>query len=172
MMKIFLCGLIILAGFGAGWSAGRTLTNRRIHLRELITAISILEAEMKYRLDPLPELLLRVASLTEGDASACLKLAGDHLLSRRAESFYDCWRTAVEEIYENGSLRGEELRVLLEFGAELGKTDLANQQGLFERTLLQLEEARKEAVLEERNRGRMYKGLGTAVGFFLVIVLV
>lgn len=171
MIRLVLCGLILSAGLGAGFSLSRMLTNRRIRLEELLTAVSILEAEMNYRMDPIPQLLARVSSMAPGVSAECLK-AVCSCLDRQTLDFPECFSLAVDQVYGGGTLKEEDLLVLKEFGVELGKTDLENQHSLFVRTLSRLSAQKEKALAEERTRGRMYRCLGGAAGFLIVILLI
>lgn len=171
MIRLVLCALILSAGLGAGFSLARMLTNRRIRLEELLTALSILESEMNYRMDPIPQLFARAASMAPGVSAECLKTVCS-CLALQTPDFSACFSLAVDQVYGGGTLKEEDLLILKEFGVELGKTDLENQHSLFLRTLSRLSAQKEKALDEERTRGRMYRCLGGAAGFMIVVLLI
>jgi stage III sporulation protein AB len=172
LFKGILCVLIILAGVGAGRLKAKTLENRVFHLQELITALKILESEMKYRLDPLPDLLLRLGRAKDGMVCEFFETAGRLLKERTSRDSSLCWEEAVETVYHESAMNKEDKQILIDLGIELGKTDMMNQEGLFRRTFSMLEAQCEKAVEEKKTKGKMYQSLGTAVGILIVILLI
>ena len=172
LFKGILCILIILAGIAIGQLKAKSYDNRVYHLQELITTLKVLESEMKYRMDPLPDLLLRVSKIKEGMSATLLESAGLLLKSRNAFDMPECWREAVETAYLESALNKEDRRILTDLGIELGKTDMKNQSGMFQRTVSLLESQVTEAAEDKKTKGKMYKSLGAAIGVLIVIVLV
>jgi len=172
LFKGILCVLILLAGFGAGKLKAKSFENRVFHLQELVTVLKILESEMKYRLDPLPDLLLRLGSIKDGMAGEFLETAGRYLKVSTGKDSSLCWEEAVETVYQESVLSREDKQILLDLGVELGKTDIVNQEGLFRRTFSMLEVQIEKAAEEKKTKGKMYQSLGTAVGILIVILLI
>lgn len=172
LFKGILCIFILLAGIGIGQLKAKTFDNRVFHLQELITTLKVLESEMKYRLDPLPELLIRVSKIKEGMSAALLETAGMLLKNQAARDLPDCWKEAVETAYLESALNKEDKRIIIDLGIELGKTDMESQSGMFLRTLSLLEAQAAEAAEEKKTKGKMYKSLGAAIGVLIVILLI
>lgn len=172
LFKLILCILILLAGIGSGQLKAKTFENRVCHLQELVTTLKVVESEMKYRMDPLPELLLRVSGIRDGLSTNLLKTASLLLRNRASRDMSDCWREAVETVYRESALNREDIRIVSDLGIQLGKTDLESQSGMFNRTFSLLEAQITEAVEDKRTKGRMYKSLGSAIGVLIVILLI
>lgn len=172
LFKGILCILIILAGVAIGQLKAKSFENRVFHLQELITSLKVLESEMKYRMDPLPDLLIRVSTIKEGMSGTLLETAGRLLKIQTGQDFSQCWGDAVETAYQESALNKEDKRILTDLGIELGKTDMESQTGMFQRTFALLEAQVEEAIEEKRSKGKMYKSLGPAIGILIVIVLI
>lgn len=172
LFKAILLVLILLAGAGAGQLKAKTYENRVYHLQELITTLKVLESEMKYRLEPLPDLLLQVSRIKDGMSASFLMTAGLLLKNQADRDLPDCWKEAVETAFLESALNKEDKRILTDLGIELGKTDMESQSGMFRRTFSLLEVQTAEAVEEQRTKGKMYKSLGTAIGALIVILLI
>ena len=173
LFKSVLCIIILLAGAGIGQLKAKTYDNRVYHLQELITTLKVLESEMKYRLDPLPDLLIRVSGVKEGGMSGILLETAARLLKDPdSPDLSVCWERAVETAYQNSALTGEDKRITADLGIELGKTDLGSQYSMFQRTYTLLEAQAAEAIEEKKTKGKMYKSLGTAIGVLIVILLI
>ena len=164
--------MILLAGVGIGQLKAKTYDNRVYHLQELITTLRVLESEMKYRLDPLPELLLRVSRIKKGMSAELLETAGLLLKDQADRDLSDCWGEAVDTAYRESALNKEDKRIISDLGIELGKTDMESQSGMFQRTFSLLEAQTAEAIEEKKTKGKMYKSLGSAIGALIVILLI
>ncbi len=171
LFKWILCILILLAGVGIGHLKAKTYDNRVYHLQELITTLKVLESEMQYRMDPLPDLFLRVSKIKEGMSRILLETAGNLLKTQSARDLPDCWKESVETAYLESALHREDKRIISDLGIELGKTDIFSQSSMFQRTFSLLEAQVEEAIEEKKTKGKMYKSLGTAVGVLIVILL-
>lgn len=172
LFKLILCILILLAGIAAGQLKAKTFDNRVYHLQELITMLKVLESEMKYRMDPLPDLLLRISKIKKGMSADLLETAGLLLKNQEPRDFSECWKEAVESAYRESALNREDMRIVTDLGIELGKTDIASQSGMFQRTFSLLEAQTAEAAEEKKTKGRMFKSLGSAIGVLIVILLI
>lgn len=172
LFKWILCLLILLAGIGIGLLKAKSFDNRVYHLQELITALKVLESEMKYRLDPLPDLFLRVSKIKNGMSGVMLETAGRLLQNQAGRDLPSCWREAVETAYMESALNKDDKRIISDLGIELGKTDMESQSGMFLRTFSLLESQVQEAIEEKRTKGKMYKSLGSAIGILIVILLI
>ncbi len=171
MIKLILYIAVLAGGMGAGYLAGRPFENRVIHLDDLILTLKTLQAEMEYRGDPLPVLLLRIGESTEGKAGEFLLRVLTLIEENNDSDFYKSWKRAVEEIYLETALKEDDRLILSQTGIELGKTDIGNQQALFAHTFRGLERQRKEADEERKSRVRVCRTLGTASGVLAVIML-
>jgi len=171
-IKLIICIIILLAGAGVGQIKAKTYDNRVYHLQELITTLKILESEMKYRLDPLPDLLLRVSKVKEGMSSDLLVTAARMLKDQTSLDLSVYWEKAVEIAYCDSALTKEDKSIVSDLGIELGKTDVGNQYSLFHRTCSLLEVQVEEAIEEKKTKGKMYKSLGTAIGALIVILFI
>lgn len=172
MIKFILCILIIFAGIGTGQLKARTYDNRISHLQDFITTLKILESEMKYRLDPLPEVFIRISKMKVGMAAILFEKTFQLLKTGFTHDFACCWNEAVRTVYKDSSLTESDIQIICDLGIDLGKTDMGSQYSLFSRTFSLLEEQVAEANEEKRTKGKMYKSLGAAVGVLVVIVLV
>lgn len=172
LFKWVLCLFIILAGVGIGQLKAKSYDNRVYHLQELITTLKVLESEMKYRLDPLPNLFLRVSKIKSGMSGALLETAGMLLKNQAGRDLPDCWLEAVETAYLESALNKEDKRIIADLGIELGKTDMESQSSMFLRTFSLLEAQAVEAAEEKKTKGKMYKSLGSAIGVLIVILLI
>ncbi len=171
MLNLALYMIILLSGIGAGYMAARPYENRVIHLEDLTLVLKIMQSEMEYRSDPLPQLMERVSQRTKGKAGDFLQTVCRLLKEDDRYDFYDSWKQAVLEVYGESAFTEDDRLILSQAGIELGKTDLLNQQAMFSHLFNGLEKQRKEAGEERKTKGRIYRTLGAACGVLAVIVL-
>lgn len=172
MVKLILSIIILLSCILAGQLKARHFENRVGHIQDYITAIRILESEMTYRLDPLPEIFLRIGSSNDNLAGKLFATASRMLKETQHHDFAQFWKEATFQVYEASSLTEADKEVIAAFGVELGQTDMENQRGLFARSTSLMEVQLAEAMEEKRTKGKMYKSLGAAIGAFIVILLI
>ncbi|MGI6727808.1 MAG: hypothetical protein ACOX4P_04495 [Anaerovoracaceae bacterium] len=171
MLKLILFIIIIGSSSGAGYLITTPYENRIYQLQELTMTFKVLEAEMKYRKDPIPVLLYRIGKSNPGKAGDFFLKVHQGLKETYAFDFYSCWTWAIKEIYEDSALTEKDREVISEVGIELGKTDIDNQQSLFARVFSRLEYQVTDAEEEKKIKGKMYRSIGTAIGILVVIVL-
>lgn len=171
LFKLALSILIITSGILSGYLKAKTLDQRVSRLQELITLITLLEAEMKYRLDPLPDLLLQTGGTREWLGAIFFRNVGLTLKCRNDGILSEIWEEAVDTVYCSSTLTPEDLNLLKDMGKSIGHTDTEHQSALFGRTLELLNLQLDEAQAEKRTKGKVYQSIGTATGVMIVIVL-
>ncbi len=169
-MKLFLSIFIVGLSVATGFLATRSLHNRVLHLQELITALTVLEAEMKYLRDPIPYLFKNIGMRFRGPAGQLFLQMEEKLNDCGDFDFYTNWCKSVHEVYGGGSLIPQDIDILCETGIELGKTDIEGQKGLFKRIFIRLEQQTALAETEKITKGRVRRSLCTAGGVLFVIV--
>lgn len=173
MLNILLNTVIFLICCSLGYIKSQKYSCRVVNLQSFLDGMEVLKDEISYRKTPLPQALEQVAF--EKSDNACKSLfekVSEKLTKGGNMDFNKCWSETVTEIKENGCLDDEEVRILRELGNGLGGTDIYGQSAVIERGCRQLESQLKLAVEEKNTKGKMYKGLGAAVGLALVIILI
>lgn len=169
IIKWFGAALIVAGcgGFGMAMAVGVRREERQ--LTQLVRLLDFLEAELQYRLTPLPELCL----LAAGEAESCLKTVFRELsavLSNRVHpDVHSCMSDALQHC---DALSGRLRRHLRYLGKSLGRFDLPGQlQGL--RAVRCACEADIRALRSQKDvRLRCYQTLSLCAGAALVILFV
>lgn len=157
-LKIIGAFLLLAAGLGFGCTRARRLTQRREFLGRVLTFISCLSTELRYRNDDIFSLVNSCGELFQ--------------VSQIGSSpFYSSWRARIGKLRRRWSLTPRDTELLDELGSRLGTTDsegqlthLAHYKALFER---QLAEARADA----EQKTKLYKTLGLFAGVSAAIML-
>lgn len=171
MINIIFYIVILISGISIGYLGARKYENRVIHLDDLILILKTVQAEMEYRLDPLPVLLEQIGKSTDNSAGVFLLAVSNHLKDHGRFNLCESWEYAVLEVYENTALKEEDKTILSQAGIQLGKTDIENQESLFNHVFIGLNRQRVEADEERRTKGKVYRTLGIASGLLAIIIL-
>ncbi len=164
--------LIITACSYLGYFFGKQYNARFEQIRKLRSSLKMLETEISYTMNPLPEALFKVGSRIKGPVRILYEHTSDLLIRNIGLPMDEVWRTGLYRLAEESSLKKEEMDVLEDFGLGLGGSDREGQL----KNLLMVQEQLKiiESNAEnDRNKyERMYKTLGVLAGAALVLILI
>ena len=166
-----LIGAVLLAGGAAalGFSAAAQLERRVRALRELVSAVEVMERELTFRLTPMPELLSALAERTREPVSRFFACCLDGMKELGEFPLSALWENALAEVPMD--LGAEEREVLRALGGVLGRYDGEGQREALELTRVQLSQCLERAAEDRTRLGRVYGALGLTAGAFLVILL-
>lgn len=160
---------VLVSCGGFGFSIAHNYRRRESLLRQLLTVLEMMEAELEYRLTPLPELSRKAAKDTVGVLRDVFLNMARELDWQSEPDAGSCMRMAIDKCPELPACLRRPLRQL---GQTLGRFDLPGQiQGL-----AGVQDAcRREIERLERNRDarlRSYQTLGLCAGAALVILFI
>ncbi|MCE5234571.1 MAG: stage III sporulation protein AB [Clostridiaceae bacterium] len=166
--------LLALALFGVfsflGFSKAKALKRRLNVVEGFAVDIRQLSILMRYKMIPVRELIQKL----EGSA---LKDFWETLLNEmeRARPLADAWRDALEKVRDGGGdffyMADEEARVIGDFGAALGTSDLAAQRANMELALERLQAQASALGREASQKGKVFRSLGMLGGLAAAIVI-
>lgn len=141
-----------------------------VDFKELLVHIS---TEMSYFKEPLPQIFERLAGET-GDNKEKTILLRECLSSYSLENMNiaEIWKSAVDHIYGDSPLTGEDVSIMKKCGDFLGQSDFSRQQEHFSLLNMQLDRQIEEAEESIRTKGKMYGKMGVSVGLVIAIVFV
>ena len=158
--------LTLLAGTLLGVQAASALRQRLRLLTDWEAALRVMEAELSFRLPPLPELLDRSAAAVRPPVSEALCRCGEALRRGEPRPFFLLWREQIQP-----QLCREERDVLEELGGILGRCAAPEQVQALKNACTRLGDCRERARQELEQKGRLRCVLGTAAGLLTVLVL-
>lgn len=159
--------IVSCSGWGFKIAAGK---RKEEHLLNQMTGIlKFMEAELQYRLTPLPELCRMVAGETNGILRGIFLNLYRELTCQKQPDAGSCMYAAIQR---SGELPSIIRRLLVMLGQTLGRYDLSGQlQGLqlvqkrCDETLANIHKNRDERI-------RSYQTLGICAGMALAIILI
>ena len=172
IVKITGCILIIGACSYMGFFLGKQYNARFEQIRKLRSSLKMLETEISYSMNPLPEALLKVGSRIPGPVGALYKYTAELLEKNVGLPMDQVWKAGLNELSEESSLKKEELDVLDDFGLGLGGSDKEEQLKNFHLIQEHLRIIELNAESDRNKYERMYKTLGVLTGAALALVLI
>ena len=171
MLRLVLCLIIVIFSALAGWSKASVYTNRIEELQNLTANLKYLEAEMGFRMEPIPVILTRLGESRKDSGGVFFSEVAGLLAEEQGLTLRQAWEKGFVRAYGENVLAAGDKRVVMELGCQLGQTDMQAQRRLFSHCFsglgLQEEAARQEA----RIKGRMYRGLGVSIGVLAAVLL-
>lgn len=160
------CILVACIGMGQYFSAAAI---RRIRaLEQVLLLLNAVQNELSYCRTPVRELIHRMA--LRGEFTELPFLQECSRMCGREVPFPQAWSTALGNRAQLGSLRREDIHLLLAFGSQLGTTDLNGQISLC-RLYVQLFEERLIQAREWKSKyAKLYLSLGVLGGLLAWIL--
>mgnify|MGYP000394787936 CR=1 FL=1 len=171
ILKIISSAAIIASATALGVQYASRYGLRAKEIRAFQSALVQLESEILYYDTLLPDALMEIGALTEGEVGKFFTEAGRRLKSKRGQTIDDAWRKALDHSRQNLNLTQEDYELILDFGGQLGLSDKEGLRKYFQliQSRLKNQEAKAE---EERNRyEKMAKSLGLLGGLAIAIIL-
>ena len=161
--------LIIVSCGGFGLSLARSHRREESTLRQLISALDLMECELQYRLTPLPELCRQAGMESQGSIRTVLLGLSQELDAQIAPDVAICMHAVLSRV-KDMPLRTAE--VLDKLGNSLGRFDLMGQLKGLEAIRSDCRRTLEELSYNKDQRLRSYQTLGFCAGAALAILLV
>lgn len=172
MLKIIGSILILTTCSYIGFFFGKQYNARFEQIRKLRSSLKLLETEISYSMNPLPEALSKVGSRTTGPVRTLYEHTSELLFKNLGLSMDEVWKIGLSKMAQDSSLKKEELDVLEDFGGGLGGSDRVEQLKNLHMVQEQLRVIESNAENDRNKYERMYKTLGVLAGAALVLILI
>ncbi len=180
--------IVVASCVGWGWGRVRELARRPKTLAAAMAALEMLETEVFYALNPLPDALLSAAERLGPTAGSpvgqfltrCSALMRPAVPDGRLEPepvrgpglpAAEAWRQALDEVAPRLGLKRSDFDALLRLGAVLGASDRDDQVRHLRLAREELSHNFKQAVADRDAKTRVYLYLGLGAGLTVVILL-
>ena len=141
-------------------------------LDNIIDSINVLETEVVYYQNPLPEALRRSSCRSKGNINSVYEEIAIELDKKNGENLDYIWETKVRLKLANLPLVKEDIGIIADFGRELGLGNVEEQSKYFNYIKLLLRQQRDIAYdLMVKNSG-LYKRLGILLGITIFIIVI
>lgn len=169
MLKAAGCILLFISCTCLGFLKASAFKARTKELEDILELMKILEIQITYRKNTLEKTFNTLGNDKPCWFSGVLQSCSTGLARR--QSLQDAWEHAIGQ-EENSPLTEEDMEIIKDLSIGLGKSDIQGQRRILESMGLRLTMQLQKAREAEQKQGRMYKGLGTAIGIVIVILII
>lgn len=166
-LKFLILSLLLLITSWIGIILSKKYSNRVKELRQLRSALNIIENKIKFTYEPIPEIFKELSRKFTGSVGQIFKKSYENMILIDAGT---AWENGIE--LTNSNLKKEDKESLKGLGKLLGKTDVEGQVSqlnlINEFLKVQLENAEQEQQKGEK----LYKKLGVILGLMIVVALI
>ena len=159
--------LIVLCCGGFGFRMVAVHRQKVNELRQLLSALDLLQSELRYRLSPLPDLCYLVSNSVSGGVGKLFRRLYEELEKQIAPDAGCCMNAALSD----SNLSAITARLLKDLGRTLGRFDLDGQVQGIESVRNETLTAMEKLVKDQDARLRSYQTLGLCAGAALAILL-
>jgi stage III sporulation protein AB len=164
--------LLVVAGGGlAGLAVARRYARRPAELRQLQSALQMLETEITYASTILPDALGGVASRCDRSVAVLFTAAREELLSMQGDTAAEAWEKALLRFYPDSNLTSADLAVLRTLGGVLGISDGRDQAKHLSLAREQLQSQIARADRDAAGNVKLWSYLGF-LGALAVVILI
>lgn len=167
-IKVIGSLLIVFGCGGYGAMLNRAHRQQVNALRQLRSALQSMEAELQYRMTPLPALCHLAAAQAAGALHRTFEALARELEKQNAPQVQDCMEAALEQ---NKELPCQCAVVLGELGRTLGRFDLPGQVQAFRGCQLECSRILENLECDQPQRMRDHQVLSFCAGAALAILL-
>jgi len=170
MVKLIGALCILIASGFIGMEISRSLAERTKQLRQFISALESLEAEILFGHAHLPEASMRISRQFDHPIGRIFQSFSENLESEETTA-KEAWKKSLMEHWKSTALKTNELDILLQFGETLGRHDRYQQQKHIRLAVTHLERLEKESYQRQTTYGKIANNMGFLSGILLILLL-
>ena len=171
MIKLIGGLLIVTASGMAGWKKAGLYSRRPRELRQLISALQMLETEITYVATPLPEALARAAEQVGPPAAALFGRIAGELRTGSGKPAREAWNESLQWYHPRSSLGASDLSIVRGLGNSIGISDREDQGKHIRLAAEQLKTALAAAEEAAQKNVKMWNYIGLLGGLVVVLAL-
>jgi stage III sporulation protein AB len=161
--------MIVIGCGSCGFSIAAGKRKEEQMLCQLIRILQFMEAELRYRLTPLPDLCRLASCEVKGTLRVVFLNLYRELSWQKMPDAASCMSAAIQR---TGEVPGRIRRILIQFGQTLGRFDLEGQLQGIQSVRNRCEESLESIRKNRDERLRSYQTLGVCAGAALAIILI
>ncbi len=141
--------------------------NRVADLKELRSALNMLQTKIKFTYMPLPDIFKEISEQTNSKVGNIFKVAS---IKMEFTTAGNAWKQAID--LSDINLNSEDVNTLKGLGKLLGQTDVEGQISEIELVEKFIDVQIQKAENECQKNQKLYKTLGAVIGLGIVIILI
>lgn len=167
LLKCILLIMVFVIATYIGILSANRYKNRVVDLKEMQSALNMLETKIKFTYSPLPDIFVEISEHVNPNISHVFRIASIKMDNMNAT---DAWEQAIDISYTN--LNKEDINTIKRLGKLLGKTDVEGQVSEIKLVKKFLETQIDKAEIECNKNEKLYRTLGVVSGMGIVIILI
>ncbi|WCK53153.1 stage III sporulation protein SpoIIIAB [Aneurinibacillus sp. Ricciae_BoGa-3] len=171
MLKLIGASIILFSTTFTGLKAAGRLARRPVEIRQLQTALKLLQTEIVYGATPLSQALDHIAKRISGSVGKLFSMVAGMLNGQQELTVYQSFETAAAEIWPTTAMKQPEKEILLQLGGILGLSDREDQKRHIELALMNLQSEEKHSLDQQSKYEKLYKSMGLLSGLLVIILL-
>ncbi|MDK2798707.1 MAG: stage sporulation protein [Clostridiales bacterium] len=172
ILKLIGCILIVGSSTIMGYTIANKYAKRPEELRALQAALQMLESEIIFSVNPLPDAFERISKYVPKNIHKLFAHSAYLLKQRTGITAQEAWSISVHQTREEMHLEKEDREILISFGNSLGCSDREQQLKNIHLACSKLAlEEKKAEKLREKNE-KLYKNLGVLGGILVALIFI
>lgn len=174
ILKLKLTGsiLVLFSTSLMGYIYGKSYKERLENLIYLENCIKLLETEVIYGANPLPEAFMNVYNKGNKKVSYIFRLIIEKLNKDRECTIFDSFLSVGDTMKNELNFKNEDIEMFMTLGRSIGSSDRTDQEKNFKLILTQIKTLEDEARIEKDKNEKMFKNLGFLAGLAIVVILI
>jgi len=144
--------------------------DRPRQLRQLRSALQVLETEITYSMRPIGDVAVQLMQQLPKPVNLFFKQLTEEL--NKGLTLQEAWNEAVYHFWQRTALKKNEQDILLQFGVTLGQSDRENQEKQIHLALTHLEREELEAREAQAIYEKLWNTMGFLAGLLIVLLLI
>ncbi|CAH2212877.1 stage III sporulation protein AB [Tepidibacter aestuarii] len=169
MLKIVLIVFILICFFLLGEEIYKSFKKKYSDISDLVKVLEVLNMQLEFGLYTLEEVFEKIGYKKEFDISHFFEMLSLKLKENN-KSLDDIVQESIPIITQKTNLGINEIDEITNLINNLGKSDYYSQKRIIDLAIENLKKNEKEAFLEIKTKGILYKKLSLTMGFLLVII--
>ncbi|MEJ8553698.1 stage III sporulation protein AB [Tepidibacter sp. Z1-5] len=169
MLKIVLIVFILICFFLLGEEIYKSFKKKHSDIADLVKVFEVLNMQLEFGLYTLEEVFENIGHKKEFSISNFFETLSIKLKENN-NTLDDILQESIPVIYQKTNLGIGEIDEITNLINNLGKSDYYSQKRIIDLAIENLKKNEKEAFLEIKTKGILYKKLSLTMGFLLVII--
>jgi stage III sporulation protein AB len=153
------------------WQVASRYARRPLELRELQTALALMQTEVEYGMTPLPQALLAATRGTGDRIGSIFRRTADYLAAGTGITAGEAMQVALVETKDETALTENDQAVLLALGSVLGSSGRHDQVRHLRLAMERLAGEESRALADRDRYEKVARYLGPLSGAALVLIL-
>jgi stage III sporulation protein AB len=171
MLRLLGTVLVIGACSALGFSARQHMAHRVIILEQFIQMLDMISAELDNHQTPLPDIIHQLAEESGTELRRLFSEMNRRLACKDGLSFAYRWQTTIRDMAPELGLESEEITILRDVAAYLGRYQAEQQIFGLQQTRARLESVKANALHTLQTKGSVYRTCGIAGGIVAVLMM-